>query len=456
MPAVTDRERALRLVLRHGFEATALQTLESGYRYFFFADEPGAEAFVAFVDTGGAWVAAGAPIGADTARAPTLDAFLARAREQHKRVCFFGCEQPLIGTNGSTLCAIGIGEQPVWDPRAWPQVLKRQRSLREQLRRARAKGVQVRELSNAELTQPRVQAAVQGVADRWLSRRALAPMGFLVRVEPFSLLAQRRYFAAELKGRVIGFAVVLPVPARDGWFIENLVREPDAPNGTSELLVHAVMTCAAGIPSAWLTLGLAPLSGQPSGFLRHIPRWTRGLYDFDGLRAYKCKFRPDFWLPMYLCHPPTQAMWLSIVDALAAFTDGGFLRFGWRTLLRGPTVVLRALAWLLLPWTVALAFVPGDRWFMASWVRWAWVVFDTALALGLFTLLQKPRARLLTALAVAVSIDAAYTTVKVVLWNVPRVIRPSDYLVLFLACAAPTLAAVVLWGARRHRLRFQR
>src|SRR4051812_38067133 len=158
-PAATDHERALRLVLRHGFEATALQTLESGYHYFFFADEAGAEAFVAYVDTGGAWVSAGAPIGAEAARAPAVDAFLARARQERKRVCFFGCEESLTGASGAALCAIRIGEQPVWDPRAWPEVLKRQRSLREQLRRARAKGVQVRELSNAELTQPRVQAA---------------------------------------------------------------------------------------------------------------------------------------------------------------------------------------------------------------------------------------------------------------------------------------------------------
>ncbi|MEP7049490.1 MAG: DUF2156 domain-containing protein [Pseudomonadota bacterium] len=450
-----ERKRALRLVLRYGLETTAFQTLAPGYHYFFFADEQGAEACVAYVDTGGAWVAAGAPIGPDEARPAVVVAFLAAARRARKRACFFGCEQPLSGANGAPLCAIAIGEQPVWDPRAWPRVLSRQRSLREQLRRARAKGVRVRELPDTEFPEPSLRAALQSVAERWLSRRTLAPMGFLVRVEPFSGSSQRRYFVAEVKERVVGFAAVLPIPARNGWFIENLVREPDAPNGTSELLVNAVMVWAAALPSPWLTLGMAPLSGALPDLLRHIARWTRGLYDFAGLRAYKGKFRPEFWLPVYLCHPPSQAQWRSVVDALAAFSEGGFTRFGWRTLLRGPTVVLRALAWLLLPWTIALALVPGERWFMASWVRWAWVCFDALLALGLFRLLRRPRTRLLTALAVAISVDAAYTTVKVVLWNLPRVGHVSDYLVLFLACAAPTLAAIVLWGARRHRLRFE-
>ncbi len=449
-----DRERALRVVLRHGLEATAFQTLASGYRYFFHGHEPGAEACVAYVDTGGAWVAAGAPIGPAEACAEVVAAFLGAAALAKKRACFFGCEQPLERALGEPLCSLGIGEQPVWDPRAWPRVLSQQRSLREQLRRARAKGVRVRELQSAELTQPSIRAAVHRVAERWLSGRALAPMGFLVRVEPFSELAQRRCFVAELRGRVIGFATVVPVPARNGWFIENLVREPSAPNGTGELLVNAVMLWAGAQPSSWLTLGLAPLSGTLPAFLRHIARCSRGLYDFAGLRAYKAKFKPDSWLPLYLCHPRTQSVWLSILDVLAAFTQGGFVRFGWRTLLRGPTVVLRALAWLLVPWTLSLALVPSERWFTAGWVRWAWVGFDAALALGLFSLLRRPKPLLLTALAVAISADAALTTLLAGLWNAPRMVSALDYLVLFLACAAPTLAAIVLWGARRHRLRF--
>jgi phosphatidylglycerol lysyltransferase len=143
-----------------------------------------------------------------------------------------------------------------------------------------------------------------------------------------------------------------------------------------------------------------------------------------------------------------------LLDALSAFTQGGFVRFGWRTFVRGPKVLLRALAFLLIPWTVALASMPSERWFRASWVKWAWVCFDVALALGLFRLLRRPRRGLLSALALAVSVDALVTMLKVVIWNLPRVQRRSDYLVLLVACAAPTLAAIVLWGARRHRLRF--
>jgi phosphatidylglycerol lysyltransferase len=445
-----DRQRALALVLRHGFEATSFQALESGCCYFFH----GSEACVAYVDTGGAWVAAGSPIAPFRARAETVSAFLSAAQSAGKRACFFATEQPLFGARGEALVTLSIGEQPIWDPHAWPLVLAKHRSLREQLRRARAKGVSTRALTRREYEPGETRAAIERVAERWLGGRAMAPMGFLVSVEPFAYASERCCFVAEQDGCIVGFAGVIPVPARNGWFIEDLVRDPKAPNGTSEVLVNEAMRWAAARGSAWLTLGLAPLSGELTDTLRRISRHARVLYDFAGLRAYKAKFRPDRWLPLYLCHPPSQPAWLSLLDALSAFTQGGLLRFSWRTLVRGPTVVLRALAFLLVPWTISLALVPSERWFRAASIKWAWVCFDVALALGLFRLLRRPRRALLTALALAVSADALVTTLKVLIWNVPRIQSRFDYLVLLLACAAPTLAAIVLWGARRHRLRF--
>jgi phosphatidylglycerol lysyltransferase len=440
----------LSLVLRHGVEATSFQVLESGYDYFFH----GADACVAYVDTGGAWVAAGSPIAPAAARAEVVGAFLEAAKSSGKRACFFAVEQPLLGTRGERLAALAIGEQPTWDPQSWPLVLAKHRSLREQLRRARAKGVSTRALRPDEYEPGETRTAVERVAEHWLGGRAMAPMGFLVSVEPFAYPSERCCFVAEQDGCIVGFAGVIPVPARNGWFIEDLVRDPKAPNGTGEVLVNEVMRWAAARGSHWLTLGLAPLSGELTETLQSISRRTRVLYDFAGLRAYKAKFRPDQWLPLYLCHPQAQPAWLSLLDAMSAFAPGGFMRFGWRTLVRGPTVVLRALAFLLVPWTISLALVPSERWFRAASIKWAWVCFDLALALGLFRLLRRPGRALLTVLALAVSVDALVTTLKVAIWNLPRIQSRLDYLVLLLACAAPTLAAIVLWGARRHRLRF--
>jgi phosphatidylglycerol lysyltransferase len=385
--------------------------------------------------------------------ADVLQAFVARARSARRRCCFFATEERLVHLAGDELCSLRIGEQPVWDPQDWPEILRRRASLREQLRRSRAKGVTVREVTADELRAGVTHDDIARVTKRWLSSRAMAPMDFLVRLELFSFTEERRCFVAELAGRVVGVAGVVPVPARAGWFIEDLVRDPSAPNGTGEALIDAVMRWAAARSCHWLTLGLAPLAGDVSPLLRAARRSSALLYDFNGLRTYKAKLQPESWLPIFLSYPPSQGALVSLLDALIAFTKTGFWHFAWRTLTRGPIVVVRALAVLLVPWTLLLALAPAPRWFGSARIKWAWVLFDVLLAAGLFRFLQKRRAHLLTALAIAVTADAVLTPVQAVLWNLPRAQGALDYLAVAVSCLAPVVAAIVLWGARRARVR---
>jgi len=431
----------------HGWNATSFQTLEQGYRYFFAPD-----GCVAYVNTGSAWVVAGAPIAPLSRLASVLQAFLEAAREAGKRVCLFATEQRLLDLAGPTLRSLRIGEQPVWDPGKWAETLKRRKSLREQLRRARAKGVTVREVTAEELEAGETRRAIERVSERWLRSRAMAPMEFLVRLELFSFSRDRRCFVAERAGAVIGVAGVVPVPARSGWFIEDLVRDPSAPNGTGELLIDAVMRWAAAQGSSWLTLGLSPLAGDVSPLLRAARKSGTLLYDFRGLRAYKAKLEPQHWLPIYLSYPADQSAPRSLLDALAAFTRTGFWSFGWRTLTRGPVVVVRLLAVLLVPWTLLLAAAPAERWFRFAWLKWSWVCFDVIVAAGLFRFLYKRSTSSLTPLSVLVTLDAVLTPIEAALWNLPRAQSMLDYIVITAACLAPLLASVVLWGARNVRL----
>ena len=68
-------------------------------------------------------------------------------------------------------------------------------------------------------------------------------------------------------------------------------------------------------------------------------------------------------------------------------------------------------------------------------------------AAGLFRFLAKRSTASLTPLAVAVTFDAVLTPVQAVLWNLPRARSPLDYVIIALACLAPLLASIVLWGA---------
>lgn len=441
------RRRARELVLRHGWNATAFQTLEDGYRYSFHH-----EGCVAYVDTGRAWVAAGAPVCAPDRLSTVTHEFVARARAAGRRVCFFAVESRLLAPEHG-LESTFIGEMPVWNPRAWDASVRTRRSLREQLRRARAKRVRVRLVAPDELRDGPTRAAIDALGQRWLDTHAMAPMGFLVSLEPFTFPDDRRCFVAERDGRVVGFAGVVPVPAREGWFIEDLVRDVDAPNGTGEALVDAVMHWAKERECEWLTLGLAPLAGDVSRPLAWFRSYGRALYDFEGLRAYKAKLAPVDWRPLHLAFPAGQGLVPSVVDALEAFTRGGFLRFAARSILRGPRVVLFGFFWALIAWIVAFAFAPE----LPSGVKWIYLVTHVLLASGLLSVVKpRPAASYLRRLDVVlalVTLDALVSWVVATIWRLEAPRPRGSELVSLLACMGPTLAAVVLFGTRTRRAR---
>lgn len=434
------------LLSRHGWNATSFQVLEAGYRYFFHGDD----ACVAYVDTGGCWVAAGAPVAPREALKETAVAFLAAARAAGRRACFFATEQRFL--DETELPALCIGEQPAWDPTAWPETLRQSRGLREQLRRARAKGVVVRRVEPQEFDDPGspTRLAVERLARRWLGSRQMAPMGFLVQLSLFSDAHERRCFIAEREGQLVGVLGMIPVYARNGWFCEDFLRDPAAPNGTVELLVDAAMREAAQSGCRYLTLGLAPLSGQIAGPLRAARRWSSALFDFEGLRAFKEKLRPQTWAPIYLSYSADHHSLGALRDVLTAFARGGLLRFGLETLMRGPAIVVRLLAALLVPWTVLLALAPA-RYFPAPWVKWAWVLFDIGLAAALLRLTYVWQPALATLLMSLVFADALLTTLQALLYNLPSARGPWDLLVAAVAVAGPALSAFILWRGRLHR-----
>ncbi len=435
------RERALELVRRHGWNATAFQVLGPGFRYFLCED-----GCVAYVDTGSAWVAAGAPIASADELAAVARAFFDAARRAGRRACFFGTEDRFVHRTHSFTRSIWMGEQAVWDPREWERTLGQSASLREQLRRARAKGVTVRPVSRDELEAGPLAREARELMERWLATRAMPAMGFLVELGATS--EERRDFVAERAGHVVGIAQVIPVPRRGGWFVEHLLRDPRAPNGTVETLLDTVMRWANAQGSTWLTLGLAPLAGDAPWPLRFARRSVPFLYDFEGLRRFRAKLRPNGWSPIHLTCPTGQSIVRSVVDVLSAFAKDGLVWFGLRTIARGPSVLLGFLTVLLVPWTGLIAVAPLRFFAGLAVVKWAWVAFDLGLVVGLTAFLRSPSVRLATLLALAVTLDATLTTVQAGLTLEHWASSGADVLVVAIACLAPAFAAFVLWGAR--------
>jgi phosphatidylglycerol lysyltransferase len=302
------------LGLRHGWNATAFQTLEGSYDYFFHDD-----GCVAYVDTGAAWVAAGPPIAASGNLLSIARAFVAAARGAGRRCCFFGGERRFLYEAGSMLRSMLIGELPVWDPGNWNDLLQRRTGLRRQLRRTRARGVRVRRLLVSDLATDDRRRAIEHLTSAWLASRRMPAMGFLVGMGVCAFSEHRHCFIAERSGSIVALAYVIPVPQRDGWVVEHLVRGPHTPNGSIELLIDVIMHWAAKRRSPWLTLGLTPLSGEVALPLRIARERMSFLYNFTGLRHFRAKLGPKEWLPVHLSFPTSQGPVMTCIDVLTAF-----------------------------------------------------------------------------------------------------------------------------------------
>lgn len=406
-------------------------------------------------EAGGAWVAAGAPQGGP-ADGSAAHAFTRAAAKAGKRGVFFGVlESQRARVAGHQ--TLTLGWEGFWRPADWEETLRRSSSLRAQVRRAHTKGVRVRKLTAAELSGDWGRA-LDVLGRRWLERREMAPLGFLVAL-PEALAAQALRCGAEVwvavaQGSLLGVAVLLPGEPGVAWLLQHLLRLPVAPNGTSESLVDGVFRWLARLPGARdleVSLGMVPLHGEVSPLLRLVGSWGRGLFNFSGLHGFKEKLRPYRRERVMLAHPPgrfagARALW----DVLRTFAGDRPVAFALATLFRGPRLVVHSLAWLLVPWTFLLAFVAPDAWFPSRGVRLFWVAFDVLLALGFFAWRRRHDDRWLRALCLAVGGDAVLTTIELATHNLCNVSGVPEAVAMFVGVSGPWLAFTLLVRAARR------
>jgi len=396
---------------------------------------------VAYVDTGRGWIAAGSPL-AEASRAPGVArAFVEEARRNGRRACFFASEADAF----PGFARILLGEQPLWTRGTWKAAVAEHRGLRGQIRRAAAKGVAIRRVHGSELAPgTALRAQVESLAREWLASRRMAPMGFLVAIEPFHWPEEHRYFVAERDGKLLEFLSAVPIYARGGWLVEDVVRSASAPNGTTEAIFDGLMQEVD--EESTVTLGLAPLSGPIARWLRVARFVGRPMFDFAGLRAFRERLRPAQWQRVWLVYPESEAPAIHVIESLRAFAGGSLFSFGLRSIVRQPSGPPWALALPLVPWTLLLvalaltghASVAG----FSSRALGMWAVFDAVLTILLFRGALQPKRSRLTLVAAAASFDAGLSVPHLVLTGLGRGVAAIT--VRSLAAAAPCFGAMVL------------
>ncbi|MEO0558804.1 MAG: DUF2156 domain-containing protein [Bacteroidota bacterium] len=315
-------------ILRFGHNATAYQTLNAGFHHAWVGS-----AMIGYVRArarpGGSpvWVAAGAPIGPADELATAVAHVDAQARAGGGRAVWFGIE-PGETHLFERHTGLVVGSHPTWNPCEWPDIVRTHASVRAQIQRARNKGVDVQEMpASVASSSPELRRCLA----QWMDARGLPALRFLTDPLVLDALGDRRVFVARQVGEVVGYSLLAPVPARNGWMIEWIIQGTEAPNGTASCLLDTAFRALADDGFTWATLGLAALSSSapasstpPPRVVRALLAWTRAharrFYNFEGLERFKAKFRPEAWEPirLYVDEPTVSLSTLyALADAFA-------------------------------------------------------------------------------------------------------------------------------------------
>lgn len=299
--------RARELVLQYGWNSTCYQILNPGIELWF---SRATSAVVGYTRRPGLFLVAGAPVCAPESLYDVCREFETFAHAQDSRVCYVCAEERLrsIFAGSRDHDTIALGAQPVWNPRAWPQIVQSHSALRAQLNRSRNKSVSIETLAPEEAA---ADPHLRQVLHEWLQSRSLPPMHFLVEPDVLSEDAKERVvLVAKRESKTVAYLVASPIAAREGYLVELLARTSAAPNGTSELLVDAAMRRFAGQGKLYVTLGLVALASAADQDIHCNPYWLRSLmrfarvhanrfYNFRGLEYFRVKMEPARWEPIY-------------------------------------------------------------------------------------------------------------------------------------------------------------
>ncbi len=266
---------------------------------------------VCFVERGNVWVVTGEPLAANDDLLEITEKFVNHAREKRKLVVFLPTSERFArAVAGRDFRIHKIATSPYFDLQKWDPRGNSAKSLRLGLNRARRAGISVEPVYDISAD---FRGEVGKLCEKWLDGRSAGIVfGWLFRLAPFQNAQAKRYFAARNPdGTLVGLLAASPIPARDGWYLEDVLRSSDAPDGTADLLVFEALRGLAAEGARLATLGTVPLSDidvdeitTNSYLLGRVLDVTRknlkSVYNIEGLKCFKSKFVPSWWESEYV------------------------------------------------------------------------------------------------------------------------------------------------------------
>ncbi|MBY0529587.1 MAG: DUF2156 domain-containing protein [Rhabdochlamydiaceae bacterium] len=293
-----DRLEFVELVRRFA-GATSDAILDPSMQIFTF---PGIEGFVSYRLEAQVVIVFGEPTCAEKDKPLLTRAFHKAMQSQSKNVIYITASLAFSQWAIENVCStmIEMGEELFFDPFRNPEKeTGPQGSLvRRKVKRALRELVTVSEYQGDDL---QIEKEIELVGSIWLKQRR-GTQFHISNVYLFQDRLGKRWFYAKKDDRIVGVVTINQLHSQEGWLLNHLMTTPDAPVGTSELLIVSVFDFLRKEGCHLVTVGSAPaktlgtitgLSKPSSWMVRSLFQFGRKLGRLDGLNMFWSKFQPQ-------------------------------------------------------------------------------------------------------------------------------------------------------------------
>lgn len=284
--------------------------------------------FIACVTGPGYWIAIGDPCGSPAVQDELVWRFREQADRYAAKPVFYRVRPELLPLYLDLgLTPLKLGEEACVDLERFSLQGSAHAWMRHCVNRARREGWEMRVMAPAESAVHLER--LREISDQWLAAKNTREKGISLGFFDPAYLARTDIAVMVRDGQVAAFANLWRPENRAEVSIDLMRYADDAPPNAMDYLLISLMLWSREQGYRWFNLGMAPMSG----FEEHplAPMWhklgrsvfTYGneFYNFQGLRAFKDKFDPE-WSPRYLALPSVLDMPAALLRVTALIGGG--------------------------------------------------------------------------------------------------------------------------------------
>jgi len=290
---------------------------------------PKRDAFIMYQVRGGSWIMMADPVGARDAWPDLIWALRVKADAAQGRLLLYQITAEVLEIAIEMgLQIVKYGEEALVDLSTFTLEGSRMRSLRHTERRASRDGAQFEIVEAGNV--PALLPELRDVSDAWLDAKGQREKAFSLGRFDADYMAHFMCALVRHEGRIVAFANIWATGDKRELSVDLMRHVEAAPVGTMDFLFARLMLWGREQGYARFSVGLAPLSGIDAR--RLSPIWAKAaavlfrhgerLYGFQGLRAYKEKFAPE-WRPRYIAGPRGMGLITALRDLNALIGNPG-------------------------------------------------------------------------------------------------------------------------------------